>query len=70
MSNEYATPENDDTDYRGSTHIRGTIPRGTGLEFWLGRPRPRDVSVDEWDKLEEDKWQRIFGNKEAISERG
>ncbi len=46
------------------THIKGTIPRPKGLEFWLSRPRPHGVSVDEWEELEEQKWERIFGKKE------
>jgi len=65
MPNYYATPENDTGE--ADLHIRGTIPRGGGkLEFWLSRPRPRGVSIDEWDRLEQAKWNRIF-KKEAIN---
>ena len=67
MGNYYATPENDDTDYRGNTHIKGTISRGGGnLEFWLSRPRPAGFSIDEWEEQEQAKWERIFP-KEAIN---
>lgn len=67
MRTEYATPEND-IGSEPDTHIRGTITRGDGrggtkLEFWLTRPRPRGISVDEWDRLEREKWDRIFGDK-------
>jgi len=68
MPNEYATEEND-LPYVPDLHVRGTIPRGGGrLEFWLSRPRPKGFSVDEWDRLEQERWDRIW-SKEAISER-
>jgi len=46
-------------------HVHGTISRGGKLEFWLSRPRPVGLSIDEWEELEESKWNRIFGKKEA-----
>jgi len=60
--NEWATidtisPEKD-------LHIGGTIKRGNSTEFWLTRPRPEGISLDEWERLEREKWQRIFGRKE------
>ena len=68
MSNYYATPENE-LGYVPDLHIRGTIPRGGGkLEFWLSQPRPKGFSVDEWDRKMQDKWERVWGKKEAVSE--
>lgn len=68
MGNYYATPEND-MPYVPDLHVSRTIPRGGGkLEFWLSRPRPKGYSVDEWDRLEQTRWNRIFGKQEAISE--
>ena len=65
IGNSYATFE-EKTGYteEKNLHIRGTIPRGTRLEFWLTRPRPRGISIDEWDALEQAKWNRIFEKKE------
>jgi hypothetical protein len=56
---EYATVDtiNDEADI----HIRGTIPRAGGkLEFWLTAPRPKDISADEWERKQQEKWDRIF----------
>ena len=58
MGNYWATPENDTGE--ADLHISGTIPRPKGLEFWLSRPRPKGISIDEWDRLETEKWERIF----------
>lgn len=46
-------------------HTRGTI-RGSGgkLIFWLRQPRPKGVSVDDWEALQQEKWDKIFGAKE------
>ncbi|MCJ7791864.1 MAG: hypothetical protein MUP49_05610 [Dehalococcoidia bacterium] len=67
MSNYWATPEND-TGYVPDSHVHGTIPKSRNgkisLEFWLSQPRPAGVSVDEWDRLESEKWNRIFGKEE------
>jgi len=69
MATYYATPEND-LPYVPDLHTRGTIPRAGGkLEFWLSRPRPKGYSVEEWDELEQERWDRIFGVKEVASER-
>jgi len=60
--NEYATL--DTIVPEANLHISGTIPRKNGLEFWMSIPRPKGVSVDEWEEIQEAKWQRIFGKKE------
>ena len=64
MSTEYATPENN-LPYEPNLHISGTITRNrngkTLTEFWLSRPRPEGMGIDEWDKLETEKWNRIWG---------
>ena len=65
FGNEYATPENE-LPYVPDLHIRGTVKKPNGLTFWLSRPRPVGVSVEEWDALEQQKWNRIFGKKETI----
>ena len=58
MDDEWAFPEPD-------PHIRGTIERSGGrLEFWLSRPRPRGIDIDEWEEMEQAKWNRIFGKGE------
>ena len=41
-------------------HISGTARTVRGTEFWLSRPRPKGISVDEWERLEQEKWDRIF----------
>ena len=42
-------------------HVKGTIPRSGGrLEFWLTQPKPSDVSVSEWDRITQEKWDRAF----------
>lgn len=63
MGTEYATPENE-LPYVPDLHVRGTVKRPDSITFWLSRPRPKGMSVDEWDRLEQEKWQRIFGKKE------
>lgn len=64
--NAYATFD-EDTGYttEANIHIGGTIPRGTSLDFWMTRPRPKGISLDEWEALEEAKWSRIFGSKKG-----
>ena len=45
-------------------HVRGTINREGGkLEFWLSAPRPKNISVDAWESLQQDKWDSIFGRE-------
>ncbi len=59
---EYATLDTIEDD--ADPHIRGTIPRSGGrLEFWLNIPRPKDVSIDDWEAQQQAKWERIFGRK-------
>jgi len=66
MSTYWATPENDDSG-EPDLHIGGTIVKSRNgkisTEFWLSRPRPEGVSIDEWDRLEQEKWDRIWGEK-------
>ena len=66
MDNQWATFD-EETGYteEKNLHIGGTIPRGTSLEFWLSIPHPKGVSVDEWEEIQQAKWDRIFGKKEA-----
>lgn len=47
-------------------HKRGTIERSGKLEFWLSQPCPRGVSIDEWEEIQQAKWERIFGKKETV----
>ena len=43
-------------------HVRGTIPRKGGrTEFWLTSPRPRGMSMEEWDEITTDRFDRAFG---------
>ena len=68
MGNEYATPEND-LPYVPDLHVRGTVTSGDGrggtkLQFWFYSPRPKGVSIDEWDRIRLEKWEDIFGKKE------
>jgi hypothetical protein len=61
---EYATLDDIDS-IEADPHIRGTIPRAGGkLEFWLTRPRPTGVSIDEWEEIQQEKWDKIFSKKE------
>lgn len=67
MPTRYATPENDG-GYVPDLHIKGTVKRPNSISFWMTRPRPEGVSIDDWDKLETEKWNRIFGVKDTIKE--
>ncbi len=66
IGNSYATFE-EKTGYteEKNIHIGGTIPKGTSIVFWLTRPRPKNVSYDEWEAQEQAKWERIWGKKES-----
>ena len=60
MGNEWALADDAWKD-GADPHIGGTIPRSGGrLEFWLSAPRPKKYTVDEWDKICQEKWDRIF----------
>lgn len=65
LGNSYATFEEGTGYYEGEAnlHIGGTIPRGTSLEFWLTIPRPRGINYDDWERIQQEKWDRIFGAK-------
>ena len=64
MGTEWATDKND-LPYIPALHMKGTIVKNrdgkTLTEFWLSRPRPRGVSIDEWEEICDAKWRRIFG---------
>jgi len=69
MGNEWATEDNE-LPYTPDSHIGGTITRNrngkTLTEFWLSRPRPEGVSIDDWEAQEQAKWDRIFGKKAEV----
>jgi hypothetical protein len=65
IGQEWATPENE-LGYTPDLHISGTTKTPNGLTFWLYRPRPVGVSVDEWEAQEQARWNRIFGKKEVL----
>ncbi len=51
-------------------HVSGTKSGPGGkLIFWLTQPRPKGVSVDEWEAYLTARWEKIFGKKEE-HERG
>lgn len=52
-------------DEPADLHIGGTIPKKRGLEFWLSFPCPKGVSLDDWEGIQQAKWDRIFGKKEG-----
>jgi len=68
VGTEWATPENE-LPYTPHIHIGGTVTKKRNgkvfTEFWMSRPRPEGVSIDEWEELEEAKWKRIFGKENA-----
>jgi len=67
---EYATLDDIDT-IDANPHIRGTIERSGGrTEFWLTSIRPAGYSVDEWEAIQQAKWERIFGKKEGSNNEG
>lgn len=62
--NQYALMDDPVMDEPADTHIRGTIPRAGGkVEFWMSIPRPKGVSIDEWEEIQQAKWDRIWGKK-------
>ena len=59
MGNEWATI--DTISPEKITHIKGTIEKvGGKLVFWLSQPRPEGISIDEWEVIQQEKWDRIF----------
>ena len=46
-------------------HISNTIPTARGRQWWLYEARPKGMTIDEWDKETQAKWDRIFGKKEG-----
>lgn len=69
MSTYYATEQNDDSGgaHGANLHIKGTIVKNrngkTFTEFWMTAPRPSNIGLDEWEKIQDAKWNRIFGGK-------
>ena len=65
---EWATKDNE-LPYIPDLHIKGTITKNrngkTFTEFWLTRPRPEGVSIDDWETIQQGKWDRIF-KREAL----
>jgi hypothetical protein len=59
---QYATVDTilPDTDL----HTKGTIRRRGNIEFWLTSPKPKDVSVEEWEKYTQERWDRAFTRSE------
>lgn len=63
--NRYALMDDPVMGEPADLHVRGTIPRAGGkLEFWMSAPRPKGVSVEEWDKIQQAKWDLAFPKKE------
>ena len=59
--NRYALMDDAVMDDTPNTHIKGTIERSGGrIDFWMAAPRPEGVSVDEWEKIQQAKWDTIF----------
>jgi hypothetical protein len=61
MGTEWATmdtvlPESD-------LHVSGTMRGPRGTSFWLTQPRPKGVSLDEWEAKRQENWDSIFGKK-------
>ena len=47
-------------------HVRGTIPGPEGkLTFWMMQPRPKGMSLNEWDAITAERWNRAFARKET-----
>ena len=65
--NQYATMDTVLPD--ANLHVRGTIPRSGGrLEFWMTSPRPKDMSMAEWDEITTDRFDRAFGKGKYAKE--
>lgn len=64
MGCEYASLESA-YEVDADSHIGGTVTRGINgsTEFWLTAPRPKGTSLDEWERLQQEKWDRIFHSK-------
>lgn len=61
--NQWATMESVLPDK--DLHVSGTVPGPGGrTTFWLTTPRPRNISPDEWEAVQEAKWERIFGKRQ------
>jgi len=60
--------ESDDADVaEKNLHIENTRdgPNGS-ITFYLYGPRPRGMTVMEWDAVRQKRWERIFGTKESV----
>jgi hypothetical protein len=46
-------------------HHRGTSHGANGsITFWMYGPRPNGTTIAEWDRVTQERWDRIFGPKE------
>jgi hypothetical protein len=47
-------------------HIGGTMTYGGGtISFWMTRPRPQGVSYEDWEKITQANWDRIFKGEKS-----
>lgn len=47
-------------------HIANTkVGPGGTVTFWLHQPRPQGVSLEEWEQITQDRWDRIFRKERA-----
>ena len=59
--NQYATMDTVRTDAAYTdVHIKGSIRRGSGVEFWMTSPRPKGWSYKAWEKHTQDRWDRAW----------
>jgi len=67
MGTEWATSDNE-LPYVPHLHVGRTVTKTrngrTFTEFWLTRPRPKDIDFDDWEAQEQARWDRIFPKKE------
>lgn len=67
--NEYAFMDDPIMDEPPDPHVRGTVRTAKGTKTWVGQPRPKGWTVDDWEKFTTERWERIFGKNGGSDER-
>jgi hypothetical protein len=43
-------------------HTKGTIRKGSygDIVFWMSTPRPKELTIEEWDAYRQKRWEKAF----------